>query len=45
VEPHDYDEIWRSDGLMLRRAVYAHTSGRRDVADDAVAEAFSTQQG
>jgi RNA polymerase sigma-70 factor (ECF subfamily) len=41
VEPHDFDEIWRSDGPMLWRAVYAYTGGRRDVADDAVAEAFA----
>jgi DNA-directed RNA polymerase specialized sigma24 family protein len=41
VEPHDFDEIWRSDGPLLWRAVYAYAGGRRDVADDAVAEAFA----
>jgi RNA polymerase sigma-70 factor, ECF subfamily len=41
VEPDEFDEIWRSDGPMLWRAVYAYAGGRRDVADDAVAEAFA----
>ena len=41
MEPHDFDEIWRSDGPLLWRAVYAYAGGRRDVADDAVAEAFA----
>jgi RNA polymerase sigma-70 factor, ECF subfamily len=41
VEPDEFDEIWRSDGPMLWRAIYAYTGGRRDVADDAVAEAFA----
>jgi len=39
--PHDFDEIWRADGPTLWRAVYAFTGGRRDVTDDAVAEAFA----
>jgi len=39
--PHDFDEIWRADGPTLWRAVYGFTGGRRDVADDAVAEAFA----
>jgi RNA polymerase sigma-70 factor, ECF subfamily len=39
--PHDYDAIWRADGPTLWRAVYAFSGGRRDVADDAVAEAFA----
>ena len=38
---HDYDEIWRNDGALLWRAVYAYAGGRRDIADDAVAEAFA----
>ena len=41
MEPHDFDEIWRSDGPLLWRAVFAYAGGRRDVADDAVAEAFA----
>ena len=39
--PHDFNEIWRADGPTLWRAVYAFTGGRRDVTDDAVAEAFA----
>ncbi|MGZ4132352.1 MAG: RNA polymerase sigma factor [Actinomycetota bacterium] len=38
---HDYDEIWRGSGATLWRAVYAYSGGRKDVADDAVAEAFA----
>ena len=38
---HDYDAIWRGSGTTLWRAVYAYAGGRRDVADDAVAEAFA----
>jgi RNA polymerase sigma-70 factor (ECF subfamily) len=42
VEPaHDYDAIWRRDGATIWRAVYAYAGGRREVADDAVAEAFA----
>ena len=33
--------IWRESGATLWRAVYAYTGGSRDVADDAVAEAFA----
>jgi len=38
---HDYDSIWRESGATIWRAVYAYSGGRRDVADDAVAEAFA----
>ena len=38
---HDYDEIWRGSGATLWRAVYAYAGGQREVADDAVAEAFA----
>ena len=37
----DYDAIWRRDGATIWRAVYAYAGGRREVADDAVAEAFA----
>jgi RNA polymerase sigma-70 factor, ECF subfamily len=40
VNAHDYDAMWRASGATLWRAVYAYSGGRRDVADDAVAEAF-----
>jgi RNA polymerase sigma-70 factor (ECF subfamily) len=39
--PHDYEAIWRESGATLWRAVYAYSGGRREVADDAVAEAFA----
>lgn len=38
---HDFDAIWREAGPAIWRAVYAYAGGRRDVADDAVAEAFA----
>ncbi|HEX3300184.1 MAG TPA: RNA polymerase sigma factor [Actinomycetota bacterium] len=41
MDAHDYDAIWRQSGATLWRAVYAYSGGRRDVADDAVAEAFA----
>jgi RNA polymerase sigma-70 factor, ECF subfamily len=37
----DYVALYRTTGLALWRAIYAYTGGRRDVADDAVAEAFA----
>ena len=40
-DAHDYDAIWRGSGATLWRAIYAYSGGRRDVADDAVAEAFA----
>ena len=40
-EGHDFDAIWRDTGPTLWRAVRAYSGGRRDVADDAVAEAFA----
>jgi RNA polymerase sigma-70 factor, ECF subfamily len=38
---HDFDAIWREAGPGIWRAVYAFAGGRREVADDAVAEAFA----
>ncbi len=40
-EGHDLDAIWRATGPTLWRATRAYAAGRRDVADDAVAEAFA----
>jgi RNA polymerase sigma-70 factor (ECF subfamily) len=37
----DYDVIWRESGATIWRAVYAYAGGNREVADDAVAEAFA----
>jgi RNA polymerase sigma-70 factor (ECF subfamily) len=38
---HDFDAIYRDDGDRLWRTIYAFAGGRRDVADDATAEAFA----
>ncbi|MEO8423875.1 MAG: hypothetical protein ABI595_08180 [Actinomycetota bacterium] len=38
---HDFERVFRDDGPGLWRAIYAYTGGRRDIADDAVAEAFA----
>lgn len=40
-DAHDYDVIWRESGATLWRAIFAYSGGRREVADDAVAEAFA----
>jgi RNA polymerase sigma-70 factor (ECF subfamily) len=40
-DAHDFEEIWRETGPAVWRAVLAFSGGRRDVADDAVAEAFA----
>jgi RNA polymerase sigma-70 factor (ECF subfamily) len=37
----DYVALYKTTGLALWRAIYAYSGGRRDVADDAVAEAFA----
>ncbi len=38
---HDFDAIWRESSRVVWRAVYAYTGGQREIADDAVAEAFA----
>jgi RNA polymerase sigma-70 factor (ECF subfamily) len=38
---HDFEAIWREQGPAIWRAILAYAGGRRDVADDAVAEAFA----
>jgi RNA polymerase sigma-70 factor (ECF subfamily) len=40
-DDHDFEAIWRAEGPDLWRAILAFAGGRRDVADDAVAEAFA----
>jgi RNA polymerase sigma-70 factor (ECF subfamily) len=37
----DYAELYREIGPQLWRAIYAYSGGRRDIADDAVGEAFA----
>jgi RNA polymerase sigma-70 factor (ECF subfamily) len=37
----DYEALFRSGAPVLWRTIFAYTAGRRDIADDAVAEAFA----
>jgi RNA polymerase sigma-70 factor, ECF subfamily len=39
--PEAYEELFREIGPGLWRALYVYAGGRREVADDAVAEAFA----
>ena len=41
----DLDAMYRAIGPELWRSVYAYAAGRRDVADDSVAEAFAQAGG
>jgi RNA polymerase sigma-70 factor, ECF subfamily len=38
---HDFDRLFRQDGPGIWRTIYAFAGGRRDVAEEAVAEAFA----
>ncbi len=38
---HDFDRLFRDSGPGVWRTMYAFTGGRRDVAEEAVAEAFA----
>lgn len=38
---HDFEALFRDDGPGVWRALFAYTGGRRDIADEAVAEAFA----
>jgi RNA polymerase sigma-70 factor (ECF subfamily) len=38
---HDFERLFRDDGPGVWRTIYAFSGGRRDVADDATAEAFA----
>jgi len=38
---HDYERVFREAGPALFRALYAFTGGQRQVAEDAMAEAFA----
>lgn len=38
---HDFDRLFRDEGPGVWRTIYAFTGGRRDVAEEAVAEAFA----
>jgi len=41
LERRDFDSLYREIGPGLWRAIYAYSGGRREIADDAVAEAFA----
>lgn len=38
---HDFERLFREDGPGVWRTLYAFTGGRRDIAEDATAEAFA----
>jgi RNA polymerase sigma factor (sigma-70 family) len=38
---HDLEAIYRDHGRTLWRSLFAYTGGRREIADDALAEAFA----
>jgi RNA polymerase sigma-70 factor (ECF subfamily) len=38
---HDFDRLFREDGPGVWRTMVAFTGGRRDIAEEAVAEAFA----
>jgi RNA polymerase sigma-70 factor, ECF subfamily len=38
---HDYARLFAEHGPVVWRVLYAYTGGRRDVADEALAEAFA----
>jgi RNA polymerase sigma-70 factor (ECF subfamily) len=38
---HDFERVYREHGAGLFRAIYAYTGGRRDIADEVVAESFA----
>jgi len=41
TEAHDFDELFREAGTGVFRTLYAYTGGRRDIAEEAMAEAFA----
>jgi RNA polymerase sigma-70 factor (ECF subfamily) len=41
LERRDFDPLFREIGPALWRAIYVYSGGRREIADDAVAEAFA----
>ena len=38
---HDFDALFRAEGQGVYRTMYAFTAGRRDIAEEATAEAFA----
>ncbi len=41
TEAHDFDALFREAGTGVFRTLYAYTGGRRDIAEEAMAEAFA----
>jgi RNA polymerase sigma-70 factor (ECF subfamily) len=41
IQAHDFDALFREAGAGVFRTLYAYTGGRRDVAEEAMAEAFA----
>ena len=41
TEAHDFDALFREAGSGVFRTLYAYTAGRRDIAEEAMAEAFA----
>jgi RNA polymerase sigma-70 factor (ECF subfamily) len=41
IQAHDFDALFRRSGAGVFRTLYAYTGGRRDVAEEATAEAFA----
>lgn len=41
TEAHDFDALFREAGSGVFRTLYAYTGGRRDIAEEATAEAFA----
>ena len=41
VASHDFDALFREAGVGVYRTLYAFSAGRRDIAEDATAEAFA----
>lgn len=41
TEAHDSDALFREAGSGVFRTLYAYTGGRRDIAEEAMAEAFA----
>ena len=41
TEAHDFDALFREAGPGVFRTLYAYTGGRRDIAEEAMAEAFA----
>jgi hypothetical protein len=41
TQAHDFDALFRDAGSGVFRTMYAYTGGRRDIAEEAMAEAFA----